>query len=164
MKKLVEDLLLILNKERDLYRQALILAEDKKDIIIDGKIKELEALTSKEQALIGTLIKLENMRSQVLDQLIISLQAGHVESLTDLMQFLDEASKVKIEMAKNELSSVVNKLKDKNELNGKLLEQSLDLIEINMELIAGLEADGRYDSQAVDKKGKVKSNLFDAKV
>ena len=132
MKKLVEDLLLILNKERDLYRQALILAEDKKDIIIDGKIKELEALTSKEQALIGTLIKLENMRSQVLDQLIISLQAGHVESLSDLMQFMDEASKVKIEMAKNELSSVVNKLKDKNELNGKLLEQSLDLIEINM--------------------------------
>lgn len=164
MKKLVEDLLLILTKEKDLYREALELAETKKEVIIENRIKELESITAKEQALIGTLIKLENIRTKVLDDLVHSLHADHVETLNDLMGYLDEASKAKVNMAKNELNAVVNRLKDKNELNGKLLEQSLDLIELNMELIAGLEADGRYNNDAKDRKGTTKSNLFDAKV
>lgn len=164
MKKLVEDLLLILAKETDIYKEALGIAEDKQRVIIDGKMKELEKMTGREQALVASLIKLENMRGKVLDDLIRALQAEHVDTLSDLMGYLDEGSKQKIEGVKSELSKAVFQLKDKNELNGKLLEQSLDLIELNIELVNSLEADGRYTPNAADIKSKAKTNLFDAKI
>lgn len=164
MKKMVEDLYLILAKERDVYREALQIAEDKQSVIIDGKLKELEKMTLREQALVASLIKLENMRGKVLDDMIRALQAQHVNTLSDLLPFLDEASKNKLGAVKTELSQAVFKLKDKNELNGKLLEQSLDLIHLNIELMSSLEADGQYTGSATDSKAKSKSSIFDAKV
>lgn len=164
MKKMVEDLLLILSKERDIYREAVSIAEEKQRVIIDGKLKELEKMTSREQTLLASLIKLENMRGKVLDNLICALQAEHVNTLTELMAYLDEGSKMRIESVKYELSQAIFRLKDKNELNGKLLEQSLDMIHLNIELMSSLEADGRYTQTAEDSKSKSKSSLFDAKV
>ena len=164
MKKMVDDLLLILSKERDVYKEAVSIAEEKKQVIIDGNLKELEKMTAREQTLVASLIKLENMRGKVLDDLIRVLQAEHVETLSDLLGHLDEASRQKIDLVKNELSASVFQLKNKNELNGKLLEQSLDMIQLNMELMSSLEADGRYTQGAADAKSKSKSSLFDAKV
>lgn len=163
MKKMIEDLLLVLAKERDVYREALSIAEEKKSVIIDGKIKELEKMTAREQALVASLVKLENMRGKILEDLVRSLQVEHVNSLNDLMVYLDEASKVKIEEVKAELGKTVKALQDKNELNGKLIEQSLDLVNLNIELMGALEADGRYTPKAADTKTK-STSLFDAKV
>lgn len=163
MKKMIEDLLLVLAKERDIYREALTIAEEKKAIIIDGKIKELEKMTAREQALVASLVKLENMRGKILEDLVRSLQVEHVNSLNDLMVYLDEGSKSKIEQVKIELGQTVRDLQDKNELNGKLIEQSLDLVNLNIELMGALEADGRYTPNASDKKSK-SSSIFDAKV
>lgn len=163
MKKLIEDLLTVLAKERDIYKEALVLAEEKKDVIVDGKIKELEKMTAREQALVASLVKLENMRGKILEDLVRALQVEHVNSLNDLMVYLDEASKVKIEQVKVELGKTVKDLQDKNELNGKLIEQSLDLVNLNIELMGALEADGRYTPKASDTKAK-STSLFDAKV
>jgi flagellar biosynthesis/type III secretory pathway chaperone len=164
MKKMVDDLLLILAKETEIYKEASKIAEEKKQVIIDGKLKDLEVMTGREQALVASLIKLENMRGSVLDDLIRSVKAEHVDSINDLLQYLDAPYRQKIEKVKSELSQEVFKLKDRNELNGKLLEQSLDLIHLNMELMSSLEADGRYTQNASDTKAKSKNSLFDAKV
>ena len=162
MKKMIEDLLLILTKERDIYNEAVAIAEEKQRVIIDGKIKELEKMTGREQALVASLVKLENMRGLVLQDLVRSLQVDHVNSLTDLIQYLDEGSKQKINAVKSELATAVFNLQDKNELNGKLIEQSLDLVNLNIELMGALENDGRYTPKAGDSK--TKTSLFDAKV
>lgn len=163
MKKMIEDLLLVLTKERDIYKEAVNIAEEKKSVIIDGKIKELEKMTAREQALVASLVKLENMRGKILEDLVRSLQVEHVNSLNDLMVYLDESSKAKIEDIKVELGQAVRALQDKNELNGKLIEQSLDLVNLNIELMGALEADGRYTPKAADAKAK-STSLFDAKV
>lgn len=163
MKKMIEDLLLVLAKERDIYKEAVNIAEEKKSVIIDGKIKELEKMTAREQALVASLVKLENMRGKILEDLVRSLQVEHVNSLNDLMVYLDESSKAKIEDIKVELGQAVRALQDKNELNGKLIEQSLDLVNLNIELMGALEADGRYTPKAADAKAK-STSLFDAKV
>lgn len=162
MKKMIEDLLLILGKERDIYQEAVQIAEEKQRVIIDGKIKELEKMTAREQALVASLVKLENMRGIVLQDLVKSLEVDHVNTLTDLMAFLDEASKQKIEVVKSELASAIFSLRDKNELNGKLIEQSLDMVNLNLDLMGALENDGRYTPKASDSK--TKTNLFDAKI
>lgn len=164
MKKMVADLLLILTKERDVYKEAVEIAQEKQQVIIDGNIKALEKMTLREQTLVASLIKLENMRGNVSSDLIRSLQAEHVENLNDLIGYLDEASKQKIGRVKDELAQAVLSLKNKNELNGKLLEQSLDMIHLNMELMSSLESDGRYTQGAADTKVKTKSSIFDAKV
>lgn len=163
MKKLIEDLVAVLAKERDIYQEVVAMASEKQKIIIDGKIKELEKMTTREQALVASLVKLENMRGKILEDLVRSLQVEHVNSLTDLMYYLDEASKAKIEGVKSELSSAVKSLQDKNELNRKLIEQSLDMVNLNIELMGALEADGRYTPKASETQGK-KSSLFDAKI
>lgn len=164
MKKLIDDLLLVMAKEKDVYLEALGIAEAKKRVIIDGQIKELEKMTAREQALVATLVKLENMRGKVLQDLVRSLQIEHVDTLNELMLYLDESSKQKIELVKKELSSVVYQLQDRNELNGKLIEQSLDLVNLNIELMTALEVDGRYTQKASDSKAGAKTNLFDAKI
>ena len=62
------------------------------------------------------------------------------------------------------ITDTLTKLKEVNDLNGRLIEQSLDYINFSVDLItSSLEPiDGVYEAKEGDNK-KEKINLFDAK-
>lgn len=140
------------------------IAEDKKTIIIESKVKELEKLTAKEQGLAMSLMKLEDLRGRIVDDLLKDMGLTKVETITELINYLEPDEKIRLGSVKNQLQQVVGLLKDKNQLNGQLIEQSLRYIEFNMSLMAGLEEDNKYSKSAKEQQTKQRKNLFDVKV
>lgn len=165
MNKSVEQLIQALNKEYEIYERVLEIAEKKKRIIIEGKIKDLDDITSKEQTMIISIGKLENIRTAILKNIAYELSLDKAENISKLIQHLDEENKERVLAIKDKFNDILETIKDKNELNNKLIKQSLEYIEFNKNLLTSLENQGStYGSGAQEKDVNTKKNLFDAKI
>lgn len=165
MNKSVEQLIIALNKQYEIYQEVLEIEKKKRKIIVDGKIKELDGITSKEQAMILSIAKLENIREAIIKNVIKELNINNVENIAELTKYLDDESKTKIIAIRDKFTEILKMVKNENDLNSKLIEQSLEYIEFNKNLLTTLENQGStYGSDADEREIKIKSNLFDAKV
>jgi len=163
MDKLVEQLVLILENELAIYEKINQLAEEKKGTIIDGKVKELELLTEKEQTFTRSLIKLETLRSKTVDQLMQKYGLVEIENVTDLIEYMGPEGKAAVSKMKDQILGVVDELQSKNDKNKILIEQSLEFIDFNMELLTAVGDNANYGSDA-DDKDKEKRSIFDVRV
>ncbi len=165
MSKSVEQLITALNKQYEIYEELLEIEKNKRKIIIAGKIKELDGITSKEQAMILSIAKIEKIREAIMQNIIKELNINNIENISDLIQYLDISAKTKILSIRDKFTEVLKLVKNENELNSKLIEQSLEYIEFNKNLLTTLENRGStYGSNANERDVKIKSNLFDAKI
>lgn len=166
MNKSIEQLILALNKECEIYEEVLRLAKQKRRIIIEGRVKELDSITRKEQGMIVTLGKLENIRDSIVKNILKEIEIKNdVQNITELVKYIENESKEKILEIKEKLMKILDQVKNENDLNSKLIKQSLEYIEFNKNLITSLESQGStYGANADEKDIKVKSNLFDVKV
>jgi len=165
MSQLTEQLARALEREQAIYTEVLELAEKKKRIIIDGKLKELEEITRRESEIVGILIKLENIRSQTSEQLAAEKGVKNLASVRDLLPLLEPKDQLKISSLHSQLKGTITALQNANELNGKLLRQSLDLVDFNLNLISSIgSVSSGYTAGASEKGEPRRSNLFDAKI
>lgn len=164
MIKLIDDLGEALDKEYDIYNELSDIADKKKQIIIDGKIKELDKITIKEQGLSMTLVRLENIRGKIIDGIMKELNLTNIETVSELISKLDIDSKNKLNKSKDKLIGVIKDIKSKNDLNGELIQQSLKYIDFNISLLAGLEEDNKYKNTGENPDMIQKKSIFDFKV
>ena len=164
MRELVSTLILTLEKEEQIYNEVLALAKDKKSVLIDGKMKELEEITKKEQNYVVSLIKVEEAREKTVQQLLKELGVASVENITELVQHLDSEERLAVEKAKRTLQHTVKFVDIENEINQKLIQQSLDLLELNMEVLTDYSSTGTNYQGSGSDQHKEKKSIFDAKV
>lgn len=164
MRELVSTLILTLEKEEQIYNEVLALAKEKKSVLIDGKMKELEEITKKEQSYVVSLIKVEEAREKTVQQLLKELDVASVENITELLQHLNSEERLAVEKAKRTLQHTVKFVDIENEFNQKLIQQSLDLLELNMEVLTDYSSTGTNYQGSGSDQGKEKKSIFDAKV
>ncbi|WIF96128.1 flagellar protein FlgN [Caminicella sporogenes] len=166
MNKSVEQLILTLNKEYDVYAEVLKLAKNKKKVIIEGKVKELDSITGKEQVMIVTLGKLEKIRESIVNNIIKEMEIkDEIENITELVEYFDDEEREKVLEIRKKLVEILDEVKKENNLNSELIKQSLEYIEFNKNLLMTLNSQGStYGANADEKDVKVKTNLFDMKV
>ncbi len=165
MSKSVEQLIMTLNKEYEIYEEVLKLAKEKKRVVIDGRIKELDAITRKEQSIIFNLGKIDKVREALTINISKELRIEVFKNVTELSQYLEGDLKDQILEVRDKLVDIVEKVKKANDLNNKLIQQSLEYIEFNKNLLTSMETKGiTYGSMADEKEVKTKNNLFDARV
>jgi len=162
--KFIDELVEALDKECDIYSELLEIADKKKQIIIDGKIKELDKITIKEQGLSMTLVRLENIREKIIDNIMLDLNLTNIETISELITKLDVKSKVKLNKSKDKLINAIKDIQNKNELNGELIQQSLKYIDFNIEILAGLEEDNKYKATGENPDMIQRKSMFDFKV
>ncbi len=163
MIKLIDELVEALDKECDIYSELSEIADRKKQIIIDGKIKELDKITIKEQGLSMTLVRLENIRGKIVDKLMAELNLTNIETISELISKLDIDSKNRLNKSKDRLIGAISDIKNKNDLNGELIKQSLKYIDFNIGLLAGLEEDNKYKPSG-ENPDTIQKSIFDVKV
>lgn len=165
MSSLVEQLIRTLKGEQEIYNEVAALAEKKKQIIIDGNLKELEQITKREQEIVGILIKLENLRSQTAEELAVESGIASPGTLRDLIPYLPQESQAEVMTLQDHLKGSIKAVHEWNELNEKLLQQSLEIVEFNLNLISSMgNVSQGYTSLAEERGEKDKINIFDAKV
>jgi hypothetical protein len=163
MSKLTEQLLLVLNKEQEIYDKVILLSNDKQDAIVRNDIKKLDEIVEKEKTYSISLVKLEQIRTKVINQLVKEYNLMEINVLSDLYPFLSDKEVRQVDSVKTRLVNTVGILGQKNELSRQLLEQSLSQVAFDLNLLTTIgEGNVNYEGNASDKDVERRS-IFDRK-
>lgn len=162
---LIDGLIGVLNKETAMYEGILKLSKNKTDVIVKGKVTELESITKLEQTMILQLGKLEEEREKLVDAIAgeLNMKASDV-TLAGLEKLFPKEQADQLKACHNKFPSLVKDLGEANVLNSKLIRNSLDYIDFSINILTGAGAINNnygYSGQSSDSK---KRNFFDMKL
>jgi flagellar biosynthesis/type III secretory pathway chaperone len=157
----------ILTKEYGYYKDMLEMSKSKKNIVIEGKVAELDKIVKLEQNMIFNIGQLEKKREEEVTKLcgILNLNSSQV-TVSELSKVLRTEQKKELEDIQGKLQETFSELKTVNDMNGQLIEQSLDYIDYSINLIsgAGMETGSLYEDIGKNKSKQSKKNIFDTKI
>ncbi len=157
----------ILNKEYSYYADILELSKSKKKIIIEGKVAELDKIVKLEQDMIFNIGQLERKREEELSKLCKAFDMDSTKvTISDLTKVLQPESRKKLEDIQGKLEDIFSELKTVNDINGQLIEQSIEYIDYSINLFtgSGMETGSLYEDLGKNKSKQGKKNIFDTKV
>ena len=149
MASLMEDFMSVLEEENEGYQRLTELSQKKRQIIIDGDIPALEAITDQEQEIASRLKNLENKRNEVVGDMSIVLSKDPEElTVTNMIAFLNKQPQEqnKLIELRDKLRDTLKKMADINEQNETLLHQAMELTEIGVDAVSQYAA-GANDCQ-----------------
>lgn len=163
MKKSVQQLREVLKQEINVYKEMLQLSVEKTDVIIGGHIKRLEQITDHEQKLIMKIGKFEDIRESIVFNMQKNLGLGEDLDMSKIKNHVDHEDKAFIEDQKDELLKTLNELKERNILNGTLINDSLEYINLNIDLMTNNTFDNTYGKNSQEFTSKPLRRMFDKK-
>jgi len=157
MKKMIE----ILKKEYEIYQEMLKISEEKTDIIVKDKVDELEDMTNREEAFVKQFIELEKDRIQIVKSFAAEQGLGEkIVKIPELCEYFPD-DKDELMRLREDILTIVNKIKHKTDLNAKLLKNSLEYINFSVGLATGSStSNGIYGQSGNTGRGEAKK-FFD---
>lgn len=140
----------MLEKQLTLHKSLLQLAQLKTEAVKKGDIDELNRIVREEQKHVGAITILEKRRASESD-----------ETVSEQLPSLPEEEQVRAEAVRAELMDVLSQLKEVNELNVQLVEQSLQFVHVQLDLLSPSDS-GTYAVDG-DNEGPAPGPLFDSK-
>jgi flagellar biosynthesis/type III secretory pathway chaperone len=156
----------ILKKEYGYYVDMLELSKSKKKIIVEGKVAELDKIVKLEQNMIFNIGQLEREREEEVAKLCKALNLDSAQiTISDLTKVLQPKLKKGLEDIQSELQEIFGQLKAVNDVNGKLIEQSIEYIDYSINLFtgSGMETGSLYEDIGKSKGKQNKKTIFDTK-
>ena len=141
MASLIENLITQLNEEYAIYEQLLQVSMEKTSAIVSNNLDILKDTTDKEQLLVDTLTGLGNTRQDTMKNIANVLNKRGTElKVIDVVNFLEGQPEFRDPlMSINEkLAKLARKLKEVNTHNQNLIQESLAMIEYNINLLQNL--------------------------
>ena len=169
MASLIEELISVLSEENKEYQDLVILSREKTNVIVKGDIEYLKKITEAEENFINRITKLEKSRS-VLQKDIATVLCRDADKLTvrDIIEVLNGQIEAKQKLASvyDELKVTIDSMVTVNELNRNLINQSLELINFDLNLLQGAYQEpetanyskNAYNAGVIDKG----AGVFDA--
>ena len=138
MASLMEELLTTLKREKQIYEELIPVSERKTTILVKGELDALESVTEEEQLLIEKANSLGKKREEVIANIGVVLNKDartlDLATLANLLAKQPE-EKEKLAAIHDSLKMVMKRLIEVNEKNKNLIENSLEMIEFNMNFI-----------------------------
>lgn len=134
----MEELVSTLEQEYSVYQQLIPIAEEKTRIIVKNDLISLQEITEQEQQAIIKINKLERKRETVMANIktVINRKNGEL-TLRTLIGLMEKQPKEQIALSiiHDNLKSSIHRLVEINNRNKSLIQQSLEMIEFNMNFI-----------------------------
>ncbi len=139
----------------NLHKALYTLAVQKKDVLIKGDIEALSAITQQEQKLIKALGAAESARIELVKQMFATRGLSIADAtLLDLVKIVtDPEEKSRLQSYRDELTRIVSELRQANELNQQLLEQSLSFVNLTLDLLTDTPEDDFIYRKPTDPAG-----------
>ena len=169
MASLIEELIETLTQEEALYVELLPIAEQKTKIIIENNLEELQRITTMEQEFVDKIAVLENQRLKTISNIgIVMSQDPNTLTLTSLSAMLKNQPEEQAALNRlhDSLKKILELIKEINLQNKVLIEQSLEMIEFNMNVMQSerVAPVNNYNRAASTMDIPVaQSGMFDAK-
>lgn len=137
----MENLIEVLNKQYAEYETLLDLSCRKTTVIVEGNLEKLQQITDEEQRVVSVVNHYEAERVEVMKD-IANVINKDVETLklTDLIQMLEPRPQEQKQLTEvhDKLRNVALRMKRVNEQNKELLENSLEMVEFDLNLIQSM--------------------------
>lgn len=169
MASLIQELIVIIEEETGCYKTFLEMANNKKDVIINGDLPSLQEMTKKEQDMAGQLLRLEKKRIKNLEDIcLVTNRKPEEMTISNLIKMLEnqEEERNRLEKASEELKNVLEEVKEINEINKNLIEQSVEYINFTMNAIQSARTkvgDNSYENKGNPNSTYQGKNFFDTK-
>lgn len=138
MASLIDELIGILEQEYDVYKQLIPISEEKTQVIVKNDLASLQMITNKEQLAVDKISALEHKRDIVMTNIktVINRKSGEftLKTLIELME-KQPIEKKALSIIHDNLKSTILRLNEINSRNRYLIQQSLEMIEFNMNFI-----------------------------
>ncbi len=138
MAGLIDELVNTMSQENDIYRELIPIAEEKTRVIIKNDLDALQKITEQEQLTIEKINALEKKREEVVINIGTVLSRDPKElNMKALIKIMGKQPKEQKELSRihDELNVNLRRLVTINDRNKELINQSLEMIEFNMNLI-----------------------------
>lgn len=150
-----------------LHKKLLDLSEQKKEAITKGQMDLLEKIMNEEQKYIKAINQLENERQTLVEQIVIT-HNGTLEEPVKFQILESYGSPEEIEVLRNQretLLDITEKLRTSNQLNQQLIYQSLQFVNLSIDMLRPQEAVFNYDNKPANAhQGPAnKKSMFDSK-
>ena len=143
-----------LDREEKEYVTLLDLSKRKTPVIVEGDVEKLQKITDEEQIVIEHLSALDKEREQAMADIadVINKDVKTLK-LSYLIDMLDKRPKEREDLASlhDRLKATVGELKTINDQNKTLIEQSLDIVNFNLNLVKSMRQapeTGNYNKSA----------------
>jgi hypothetical protein len=157
-------LLTILEKMVKLQKSLYQIALKKTDILKADDIEALGQLMKDELKHIKAIEMVNREREQIQRQLAneLSLRPSAI-TISDLLQSSMLKDKESLRRVQLELVEQTQGLKEVNEFNQQLLQQSLNFVNLNLDLVFGQQDSGNYTEDTSNEDEQSNRSLFDSK-
>lgn len=173
MASLIENLIHVLDEESTEYQKLLDISMEKTSVIVEQNVEHLQNIMLKEQPILDRLNRLEDAREEHLGDisnvLDVPMEQMKVDKLIHLLekQPKDQAALIQVH---DKLNKIVKQLVKVNDNNKLLLQESLDMLEFELNLAKntrmapetanyGRNAQGTYPASSTFAN----AGMFDAK-
>jgi hypothetical protein len=158
----VKELINLLNSEYKVYVDIYEIAKKKKDVLVKGQVKELENLLKVEETLVIKMGKLENLREQNLLDIASSLNIKVEDiNVSNIVKKIDPLYQKELKQSQENLVKIIDDIKNINEINTKLIQNSLEFIDFSINVFANASESGEnnYGSSGKVNEQKTKTIL-----
>lgn len=156
-----ENLVVLLKKILTLHQNLLTLSKRKTDILKKDDIDALNVQMKEEQKYILAIRQLENERIAIVDKLLGS--RVQEKTLSKCIENVSEPVRTELTGLQEKLVKVVSDLKAVNELNQQLTHQSLQYVNMSLDMLLPQEQSVNYGNPAGTIEKKQTRSMFDSK-
>lgn len=138
MASLIDELISSLNAEKAIYEELVPISEEKTRVLIQNDLKKLKQITAQEQLLVDKVGIIGHRREEIIKNIGVVLNKKPEElNLTTLAGLLDKQPQEKeaLTAIHDSLRIIMKRLVEVNERNKELIEDSLEMIEFQMNFI-----------------------------
>jgi flagellar biosynthesis/type III secretory pathway chaperone len=121
------------------------IAEKKTEIVKIGDIDALNQILKDEQAHLAAINRLEKERQNFTSSLVPRTEKPTIE---DCLDMVDDSTRQALDHLRSELKNTITQIQQLNELNQQMLYQSLQFVNLSLNLIAPQQEDYNYGPQA----------------
>jgi hypothetical protein len=161
----ITTILTSLNNLEKLHRSLLRIAYDKTAVIKNGDMEGLDQLLKDEQSHLAAIIQMDGLRQRDVAQYLTD-QGRSVSlnpTVTDLLDVVPEADKKSLEEARERLLHAIHDLKWQNDLNQKLTYQSLQFVNLSLDIVRPRTESANYSKTEISgNKVSKEQPSFDA--
>lgn len=133
------------------------IARKKTEIIKVGDIEQFQDLQKNEQKHILAIQKVNRNREQAVTELLPNNESP---TITDCLPHLNETNRGKLVKLKDDLVNILGELQQQNDLNQQLIAQSLDFINVNVQMLLPQQQQMNYGPQTDNQQQTETKRLF----
>lgn len=161
----VQPIISILEKLEKMHKSLLEHAYKKTELVKNNDMEELDKILKVEQSHVAAIEQLEQLRQKKVVEFfqLKGIKVSSPPSVAELLEVIeDEEESQQLSDVRNRLLKVIDDLKKQNDLNQQLIYNSLQLVNVTLNMLRPQPEEINYSEKTVRGGNAPRQSLFDS--